>query len=110
MIVDIVSYLIRQTPRYAEAGSIVVLCAYLGQLVRLRDAFSRLFTVVIDERDQSLLEDRTGDEQALEQDTSQVERVMMSQRVPPFVSRRAVRSACSPDTASDCRQLPGRRG
>ncbi|KZV95021.1 P-loop containing nucleoside triphosphate hydrolase protein [Exidia glandulosa HHB12029] len=79
MIVDLVTYLIRQSPRYAEAGSIVVLCAYLGQLVRLRDAFARLFTVVIDERDQTLLDDRASDEQDI--DNPQVERVAMSQRI-----------------------------
>ncbi|EJD52447.1 P-loop containing nucleoside triphosphate hydrolase protein [Auricularia subglabra TFB-10046 SS5] len=84
MAVDLVSYLVRQTPRYADAGSIVVLCAYLGQMVRLREAFANLFTVVIDERDQEKLanagvEDREEDDAAADQ--PRAERVQISQRI-----------------------------
>ncbi|KAH7108419.1 P-loop containing nucleoside triphosphate hydrolase protein [Auriculariales sp. MPI-PUGE-AT-0066] len=85
MIVDLASYLIRQIPEYSEAGSIVVLCAYLGQLVKLREAFSTLFTVVIDERDQALLADHESEDTEDHTETSRnaphLDRVKMSQRI-----------------------------
>lgn len=43
-------------------GDIVVLCAYLGQLARLRDVLGGEVAVVIDERDQAALDDREGDQ------------------------------------------------
>ncbi|KAG6373951.1 hypothetical protein JVT61DRAFT_6115 [Boletus reticuloceps] len=46
---------------YSVEGDIVVLCAYLGQLARLRDALGGEVAVVIDERDQAALDDREGD-------------------------------------------------
>lgn len=42
----------------------MVLCAYLGQLSRLRDALSNEVAVVIDERDQANLDDRNNGEDA----------------------------------------------
>ncbi|KAL1742486.1 hypothetical protein HDZ31DRAFT_43128, partial [Schizophyllum fasciatum] len=50
MIKDFVLYLLRQGC-YSQDGDIVVLCMYLGQLVKLRDALSREVVVVIDDRD-----------------------------------------------------------
>ncbi|KAH0839427.1 hypothetical protein J3R83DRAFT_202 [Lanmaoa asiatica] len=47
---------------YSAEGDIVVLCAYLGQLARLRDALGGEVAVVIDERDQADLDDREGDQ------------------------------------------------
>jgi len=86
MIVDLATYLVRQTPQYSETGAVVVLCAYLGQLVKLREAFSTRFTVVIDERDQELLakqatEDNEAQTESSPSHTAHVERVKMSQRV-----------------------------
>jgi len=86
MIVDLATYLVRQAPQYSEAGAIVVLCAYLGQLVKLREAFSTRFTVVIDERDQELLAKQATEDNETQPEPSSgtsahVERVKMSQRV-----------------------------
>ncbi|KAN0098042.1 AAA domain containing protein [Tylopilus felleus] len=61
MIRDLVLYLLRQGC-YSAEGDIVVLCAYLGQLARLRDALAGEVTVVIDERDQAALDDREADQ------------------------------------------------
>jgi hypothetical protein len=36
----------------------VVLCAYLGQLAKLRDALANEVAIVIDERDQAALADK----------------------------------------------------
>ncbi|KAF8656758.1 hypothetical protein AX16_002437 [Volvariella volvacea WC 439] len=46
---DLVMYLLKQG--YSQDGDIVVLCAYLGQLARVRDALSQEVVVVIDDRD-----------------------------------------------------------
>ena len=43
---------------YTEEGDIVVLCTYLGQLARLRDAFAGEVITVIDEHDQAALADQ----------------------------------------------------
>ncbi|KAF6760156.1 hypothetical protein DFP72DRAFT_1063222 [Ephemerocybe angulata] len=56
MIRDMVIYLLRQGC-YSQEGDIVVLCAYLGQLAKVRDALRGLVAVVIDERDQTELAD-----------------------------------------------------
>ncbi|KAI9460073.1 hypothetical protein HD554DRAFT_1598622 [Boletus coccyginus] len=61
MIRDLVLYLLRQGC-YSAEGDIVVLCAYLGQLARLRDALGGEVAVVIDERDQAALDDREADQ------------------------------------------------
>ena len=60
----------------------MVLCAYLGQLARMRDALGDKVAVVIDERDQRELNDREAEEE--ESVTAQgpiVEHVKVSKRV-----------------------------
>jgi hypothetical protein len=55
MIVDLVMHLLRQG-EYNNQGDIAVLCAYLGQLQRLRSALRSLkITVAVDERDEDQL-------------------------------------------------------
>ncbi|KAI0332312.1 P-loop containing nucleoside triphosphate hydrolase protein [Cubamyces sp. BRFM 1775] len=82
MIKDLVLYLLRQGP-YSSEGDIVVLCAYLGQLARLREALSGEVAVVIDERDQVELDDRAAeaDEPQGLAAGSAFERVKVSRRV-----------------------------
>ena len=59
MIRDLVLYFLKQGP-YDGAGDIAVLCAYLGQLQKVRAALRDLQVVVsVDERDEEQLE-RTG--------------------------------------------------
>ncbi len=59
MIRDLVLYFLKQGP-YDGAGDIAVLCAYLGQLQKLRAALRDLKVAVsVDERDEEQLE-RTG--------------------------------------------------
>lgn len=65
---------------YLGDGDIVVLCAYLGQLGRVRDALSDQVTVVLDERDATALEDQEGLSKA-EELTSTIERVQASRKV-----------------------------
>ncbi|KAI6040315.1 hypothetical protein EDC04DRAFT_3140449 [Pisolithus marmoratus] len=60
MIRDLVLYLLRQGC-YSGEGDVVVLCAYLGQLARLRDALAGDVVAVIDERDQAELADREAE-------------------------------------------------
>ncbi|KAG2106489.1 hypothetical protein BD769DRAFT_1654653 [Suillus cothurnatus] len=62
MIRELVLYLLRQGC-YSEEGDIVVLCAYLGQLAKLRDALANEVAIVIDERDQAALADQEGDDE-----------------------------------------------
>lgn len=55
MIVDLVLYFLRQG-EYNNKGDIAVLCAYLGQLQKLRAALRSLkITVAVDERDEAQL-------------------------------------------------------
>lgn len=70
----------RQGP-YSAEGDIVVLCAYLGQLSRLRDALSNEVAVVLDERDQAELDDRNAEAEDVTQSSSAFERVKVSRRV-----------------------------
>lgn len=57
----IVSHTSRQGV-YTNPKSIVVLCMYLGQLSKLREAFaSSRVTVTLDDRDQEALLDKEGD-------------------------------------------------
>ena len=59
MIRDLVLYFLKQGP-YDGAGDIAVLCAYLGQLQKVRAALKDLkIAVSVDERDEEQLE-RTG--------------------------------------------------
>ncbi|KIP05604.1 hypothetical protein PHLGIDRAFT_147296 [Phlebiopsis gigantea 11061_1 CR5-6] len=78
--VDLVLYLLRQGP-YCADGDIVVLCAYLGQLARMRDAMAHQVTVVIDERDQRELDDRGGEQKDSEEADTGAKRVEVTQRV-----------------------------
>lgn len=77
MIKDLVLYLLRQGT-YSQEGDIVVLCAYLGQLAKLRDALSEAVAVVIDERDQEALAEKDEERDDLE---THVEHVKVSRRV-----------------------------
>ena len=63
---------------YSKEGGIVVLCAYLGQLLRVRDALSQEFTVVLDERDKNALDDLNN---ADGNEEPHLERVGVMQRV-----------------------------
>ena len=65
---------------YSAEGDIVVLCAYLGQLARLRDALGGEVAVVIDERDQAALDDREGDVDDTG-DTGPIQHVKVTSRV-----------------------------
>lgn len=58
-----------------------MLCAYLGQLARVRDALADLVAVVIDERDQAELADREADQEAHSTDDIHVEHVKVARRV-----------------------------
>ena len=68
----------------------MVLCTYLGQLSRMRDALSNEVAVVIDERDQNELADREAEQQldesaeAIEVSQTVVEHVKVSRRVSPL--------------------------
>ena len=64
---------------YSQEGDIVVLCAYLGQLAKVRDALSDTVAVVIDERDQADLADHEEDRGS--GDDTLVEHVKVSKRV-----------------------------
>lgn len=64
---------------YSQEGDIVVLCAYLGQLAKVRDALADSVAVIIDERDQQELADQE-DEKSVDDD-SHVEHVKVSKRV-----------------------------
>ncbi|KAG6903063.1 hypothetical protein C0995_006250 [Termitomyces sp. Mi166 len=80
MVRDLVLYLLRQGC-YSQEGDIVVLCAYLGQLARVRDALSDLVAVVIDERDQADLADQEADQEADSIGDTRVEHVKVARRV-----------------------------
>ncbi|KAK2464284.1 hypothetical protein APHAL10511_003741 [Amanita phalloides] len=77
MIKDMVMYLLRQGC-YSQDGDIVVLCAYLGQLARVRDALARDVAVVLDERDQEELADREAEDEFEE---PRVEHIQVTKRV-----------------------------
>jgi len=66
---------------YSNEGDIVVLCAYLGQLARLRDALASKVAVVIDERDQVALDDQEGDIDQQTPGEVSIERVNVTKRV-----------------------------
>ena len=70
---------------YNAEGSIVVLCSYLGQLLKVRDALKNEMAVIIDERDQDALDaHEDGDES---DSKTNVERVNVTKRVrfPDFL-------------------------
>ena len=71
----------RQGP-YSADGDIVVLCAYLGQLARVRDALAGQVVTVIDERDQRELDDRESEKSGDEPPSvATVERVQVTRKV-----------------------------
>ncbi|TFK23669.1 P-loop containing nucleoside triphosphate hydrolase protein [Coprinopsis marcescibilis] len=80
MIRDLVRYLLRQGC-YSQEGDIVVLCAYLGQLAKVRDALKDSVSIVIDERDQQELADKTDEDEAELLPSTRVEHVQISKRV-----------------------------
>ncbi|KAG9009435.1 hypothetical protein FRB93_005371 [Tulasnella sp. JGI-2019a] len=61
MIKDLVMYFLRQGI-YSQTGDIVVLCAYLGQLQKIRLALAKEVTTVIDDRDAAQLVDHEEQE------------------------------------------------
>ena len=79
----------RSQGSYSSEGDIVVLCGYLGQLARMRDAFADKVAVVIDERDQVELADREAERDGYDSDvdddqvlqTANIEQVKVTQRV-----------------------------
>ncbi|KLO14620.1 P-loop containing nucleoside triphosphate hydrolase protein [Schizopora paradoxa] len=79
MIRDLVKYLLRQGT-YSAEGGVVVLCGYLGQLAKVRDALSSEVVVLIDERDQKELADRENDTE-VEQESATISRVPINKRV-----------------------------
>lgn len=66
---------------YSAEGDIVVLCAYLGQLARVRDALAQEVAVVLDERDQAELDDRDAEKDVVQGSNVVVEHVKVSRRV-----------------------------
>ncbi|OJA18615.1 hypothetical protein AZE42_01788 [Rhizopogon vesiculosus] len=80
MIRELVLYLLRQGC-YSEEGDIVVLCAYLGQLAKLRDALANEVAIVIDERDQAALADQEGDDESEFGSGITIEHVKVTKRV-----------------------------
>lgn len=75
---------------YSEEGDIVVLCAYLGQLARLRDALAGEVAIIIDERDQAALADQEDDKEEDLGAEIAIEHVKITKRVfltvPSYVS------------------------
>ena len=69
----------------------MVLCAYLGQLARLRDALANEVAIVIDERDQVALADQEGDDEGELSSGITIEHVKVTRRVPTIFMRSAVR-------------------
>ena len=58
-----------------------MLCAYLGQLARLRDALRNEVAIIIDERDQAALDDQASDSDEQGQKDVTIERVNVTKRV-----------------------------
>jgi len=65
---------------YTEEGDIVVLCAYLGQLARLRDAFAGEVITVIDEHDQAALADQEAEVEN-DMEGAGIEQIRVTKRV-----------------------------
>lgn len=82
MIKDLVMHFLRQGI-YLQSGDIIVLCAYLGQLVKIREALSKEVTTVIDERDAVQLVDHDENlaEDLLATQGGTAEKVQVSTRV-----------------------------
>lgn len=76
------SYIASRQGCYSDEGDIVVLCAYLGQLARLRDALADDVAVIIDEKDQTALADQECDDNEEQlQDEVAIQRVSVTKRV-----------------------------
>lgn len=68
----------------------MVLCAYLGQLARLRDALANEVAIVIDERDQAALADQEGDDESDFASGVAIEHVRVTKRVSTIFVRQSV--------------------
>ena len=81
MIVDLVMYFLRQGV-YNQKGDIAVLCAYLGQLQKVRAELQTLkVTVAVDERDEDqLIKQGLQDEN----ETPSIEEVAVTRHVRSF--------------------------
>ncbi|KAG8955926.1 hypothetical protein FRC04_006374 [Tulasnella sp. 424] len=80
MIKDLVLHLLRQGA-YTETGDIVVLCAYLGQLVKIRKALAGEVMTVVDERDAAQLVDHRDEDDVAGIFEATVQQVKISSRV-----------------------------
>ncbi|KAG8909678.1 hypothetical protein FRC01_006802 [Tulasnella sp. 417] len=80
MIRDLVLHLLRQGT-YTKTGDIVVLCAYLGQLVKLRKALEGEVVTVVDERDIAKLLDHRDEEDVARIFESAVQQVRIDSAV-----------------------------
>ncbi|KAG8908713.1 hypothetical protein FRC01_007272, partial [Tulasnella sp. 417] len=80
MIKDLVLYFLRQG-KYTKAGDIVVLCAYLGQLAKVRKLLSGEVATMIDERDAVELLDYDNEADAEEILADSTDQVHVSERV-----------------------------
>ena len=106
MIVDLVMYFLRQGV-YNNQGDIAVLCAYLGQLQKVRNALKSLkVTVAVDERDEDQLvkQGLQGDDE-----TSFIEEVAVAKHVCwrwRTISASSNRGCGPQGPARYCRHLP----
>lgn len=66
---------------YSQEGDIVVLCAYLGQLARVRDALAAEVAVVIDDRDQTALVEHEIEGEDTPDVRLGIERIKVTKRV-----------------------------
>lgn len=83
MVKDLVMYFLRQG-EYNQPGDIAVLCAYLGQLQKVKKALADLqITVAMDERDEEQLALKGVEEQRNFEDVS------VSRQVKPISCPRA---------------------
>ncbi|KIO31502.1 hypothetical protein M407DRAFT_67906 [Tulasnella calospora MUT 4182] len=80
MVKDLVLYLLKQG-KYTRTGDIVVLCAYLGQLVKIRKLLSSEVATMIDERDAIQLLDHDNEDDAAEILADSTEQVHVAERV-----------------------------
>ncbi|BEJ11583.1 hypothetical protein CspHIS471_0200430 [Cutaneotrichosporon sp. HIS471] len=60
MACDLALYLLKQGC-YSQEGDIVILCAYLGQMLEIRERLKGKVTIIVDERDQEKLTKAFGD-------------------------------------------------
>ncbi|KAG8892864.1 hypothetical protein FRC01_013906, partial [Tulasnella sp. 417] len=80
MIKDLVLYFLKQG-KYTKTGDVVVLCAYLGQLAKVRKLLSSEVATVIDERDAVQLINRGDEDEAADILADSTEQVNVSKRV-----------------------------